>query len=219
MYKVTVGICCYKQKDWLYRSLRSLASQTMSKEEYEVVVVNDDPEQKLDDVCDMMREHLNIKLINNEKNIGLPASLNKILKKSLGRYFVRVDCDDYVSKHFLHTLALFLDMNREVQASFCDYLKVNAVGNTIGRCDAKKEPIACGIMMTYESLCNINFYNEEYRMREGHELMSRFNERYKSHHVKLPLYRYRIHESNRTHNKDEVKKYDQKLGVQNGKTK
>ena len=40
MYKVTVGICCYKQKDWLYRSLRSLASQTMSKEEYEVVVDN-----------------------------------------------------------------------------------------------------------------------------------------------------------------------------------
>ena len=193
--------------------MRSLASQTMDKGEYEVVVVNDDPSEKLEDVCDLMREHLNIKLINNEKNLGLPRSLNKILKNSLGRYFVRVDCDDYVSRHFLYTLALFLDMNRELQAIFCDYLKVNAVGNTIGRCDAQKEPIACGIMMTYESLCNMNFYNEEYKMREGHELMKRFKEKYEAYHIKLPLYRYRIHENNRTHNKLELKKYDQKLGV------
>jgi len=213
MYKITVGICCYKQKEWLYRCLRSLVSQTMDKDEFEVIVVNDGSEEKLEDVCELMQEHLNIKLINNEKNVGLPSSLNKILKNSLGRYFVRVDCDDYVSKYFLHILALFLDMNRNLQATFCDYLKVNAVGNTIGRCDAQKEPIACGVMMTYESLCNIDFYNESFKMREGHELMKRFKEKYRIHHVKLPLYRYRIHENNRTRNEDELKKYDQKLGA------
>ena len=43
MYEVVVAICCYKQKHWLHRCLRSLSVQTMNKDKYEVVVVNDDP--------------------------------------------------------------------------------------------------------------------------------------------------------------------------------
>ena len=99
MYKVTVGICCYKQKKWLHRCLRSLASQKLSKENFEVIVVNDDPEEDISDICNnsIFSEVLNIRLIENKKNLGLPSSLNKILSNSLGRYFVRVDSDDYVS--------------------------------------------------------------------------------------------------------------------------
>ena len=43
MYEVVVAICCYKQKHWLHRCLRSLSVQTLEKDRYEVVVVNDDP--------------------------------------------------------------------------------------------------------------------------------------------------------------------------------
>ena len=60
------------------------------------MVVNDDPQENLDDVIDIFREHMNIRVINNEKNLGLPTSLNKILKTSMAKYFVRVDCDDVV---------------------------------------------------------------------------------------------------------------------------
>ena len=105
MYKVTVGICCYKQKEWLYRCLRSLSKQTISKNDFEVVVVNDDPNDNLEEVCEPLRDHLNIRLINNKKNLGLPGSLNMVLKNALGKYFVRVDSDDYVSKHFLYFLS------------------------------------------------------------------------------------------------------------------
>lgn len=211
MYKVTVGICCYKQKDWLYRCLRSLISQTLPMHEFEVVIVNDDPKEKLDDICDFVKPYLNVRLINNDENIGLPASLNKILKASLGRYFVRVDADDYVSRHFLQCLSLFLEENRRYQAIACDYKKVNELGNTIGAYDFKSEPIACGIMFTYESLCSINFYNEKFRMREGHDLLNRFSERFKYFHLEMPLYRYRQHGENRTRDLDEVNRYDKLL--------
>ena len=208
---MTVGICCYKQKHWLYRCLRSLISQTLAKDEFEVVIVNDDPEEELDDICDFVRPYLNVRLINNDKNKGLPASLNKILKVSLGRYFVRVDADDYVSKHFLQSLSLFLEENRKYQAIACDYKKVNELGNTIGTYDFKSEPIACGIMFTYESLCSINFYNEKFRMREGHDLLNRFSEKFKYFHLEIPLYRYRQHGENRTKNLDEINHYDKLL--------
>ena len=209
MYQVTVGICCYKQKKWLHRCLRSLASQTFTKNLFEVIVVNDDPTEKLEEICKTMKKHLNITLINNSENIGLPKSLNKILKIAKGRYFTRVDSDDFVSKHFLYMLHTYLFSNRKIQAVACDYKKVNEVGENINiHCSAKKNFIACGVMFTYESLCDLEFYNENFKMREGHELIKRFTEKYKLEYLKIPLYRYRIHSTNRTKNKEATKKFD-----------
>ena len=220
MYKITVGISCYKQKRWLHRCLRSLVNQTIGKDKFEVVLINDDPEEGLEDVCNIFSKHLNIRLINNEKNLGLPSSLNKILKNSLGQYFVRVDSDDYVSKHFLYMLSTFLDMNSgprimgsdmNCQAVACDYFKVDNTGQLMSRHSAEKEFVACGIMFTYESLCDIGFYDEGYKMREGHEMIRRFKEKYKVYNLPLPLYKYRIHESNRTKDSAQVQNYDNKL--------
>ena len=78
--------------------------------------------------------------------------------------------------------------------------------------DSDKEFIACGVMYTFESISNLGFYNEDFKMREGHELHKRFLERYKIYNLKMPLYRYRIHENNRTNNKKNTDKYDSKLG-------
>jgi glycosyltransferase involved in cell wall biosynthesis len=185
-------------------------------------VVNDDPNERLEDIIDIFKEHINIKLINNDKNLGLPTSLNKILKSAISRYFVRVDCDDYVSSLFLTTLSNFLYynsgprvMNTECnyQAVACDYFKVNETAELLSRHSAEEEFLANGIMYTYESLANLGFYNEEFKMREGHELDNRFKERYKIYYLRMPLYRYRLHEGNRTNNTDETDKFDKKLDI------
>lgn len=224
MYKITVGISCYKQKQWLHRCLRSLANQTIEKDKFEVIIVNDDPEESLEDICELFSNYLNLRLINNQENLGLPASLNKILRNSLGKYFVRVDSDDYVSGHFLYTLSNFLDLNSgprimnsdmNYQAVSCDYFKVDNTGRLISRHSAEKEFIACGIMFTHESLSDIGFYNENFRMREGHEMIQRFVEKYKLYSLPMPLYKYRIHESNRTKNNNQVEIYDNMLKGEN----
>ena len=75
----------------------------------------------------------------------------------------------------------------------------------------EKDFIACGVMFTYESLCDLNFYNENYQMREGHELINRFKKKYKIEFLKIPLYRYRIHSTNRTKDKKVVEKFDSLL--------
>jgi glycosyltransferase involved in cell wall biosynthesis len=215
MYKVTVGVCCYQQKEWLYRCLRSLASQTFPRQDFEVVIVNDDPDEDLRDVCDSFETDglLNLRLINNAQNLGLPASLNRILSAALGQYFVRVDADDYVSRHFLYILSLFLDMNREYQAVTCDYRKVDEVGRPVSTHRFLDDPLACGVMFTYESLCNLRFYNKDFKMREGHELLKRFTEKYKICHLPFSLYRYRIHENNRTKDHATIAEYDALLGA------
>jgi len=215
MNKVTVGICCYQQKKWLYRCLRSLASQkNIHKNDFEVIVVNDEPgtETEIDEITSRLSDLINIRVIHNRQNLGLPASLNKILVNARGRYFVRVDADDYVSEQFLYFLMTFLEMNRKHQSVACDYKKVDYVGNIIEtHVDAGEHPIACGIMFTYESLCEVGLYNEKFKMREGHELLSRFKEKFRIFNLPVPLYRYRMHDSNRTLNRDEVSVYDNEL--------
>ena len=62
MYEITVAVCVYKQKHWLHRCLRSLNSQTLEKSRYEVVVVNDDPQENLDDVIDIFMLRKNTRL-------------------------------------------------------------------------------------------------------------------------------------------------------------
>jgi hypothetical protein len=48
-------------------------------------------------------------------------------------------------------------------------------------------------------------------MREGHEMIGRFKEKYKVYNLPMPLYKYRIHESNRTNDLEKVKNYDKML--------
>jgi hypothetical protein len=64
-------------------------------------------------------------------------------------------------------------------------------------------------------LCNLRFYNEQFQMREGHELLQRFSEKYRICHLPFPLYRYRMHETNRTHNGADVAEYDNLLANKN----
>jgi glycosyltransferase involved in cell wall biosynthesis len=212
---VTVCICNFKQKKWLYRCLKSLANQTLDKDEFEVIVINDDIDEDVSDVTSKMSDLLNIRLFNNQRNMGLPASLNVALENTRGRYFIRVDADDYISKHTLYILSTFLDMNRDYQAIACDYVVVDDIGRVIQKKKSIEEPIACGIMFSYESLCDVGFYNEFFKMREGHELLKRFREKHAIFNMPLPFYRYRRHSANRTLDNEQVKKYDNILEKEN----
>ena len=101
------------------------------------------------------------------------------------------------------------------QAVACDYFKVNDTAELLSRHNSKDEFVACGIMYTYESLANLGFYDDSFKMREGHDLNKRFLEEYKMYHLRMPLYRYRLHGENRTNDVEKTKKYDNKLEKNN----
>jgi len=210
-FNITIAICNFKQKKWIHRCLRSLADQTIGSGKFEIIVVNDDPDDDLTAIIKSWSDIMNIRLFNNDVNIGLPASLNVALENSRGRYFFRVDADDYISKHTLYVLSLFLDMNRDYQAVACDYNEVDNLGKTLARKHSEDDPIACGIMFTYESLCDVGFYDKTYKMREGHELLKRYVKRHNIYYMPMPFYRYRKHNDNRTNDIANVAIYDERL--------
>ena len=210
---VSVIVCAYNHGKWIERCLRSLVNQDfVKKNEYEVIVIDDASKDYTKKVLKNFN-FPNFRFYKNKKNLGLPESLNKAIKLSLGKYIVRVDSDDFVRRNFIYLSKLFLNLNREYQAVAVDYYKVDDNEQFISKNSCIIDEIACGIMFRKECLFDIGLYNPKFKMREGHEMKIRFEKKHKIGHLNLPLYKYRFHEKNRTKNKKILKMYDKKLNL------
>ena len=212
---ISVIVSVFNQEKYIGRCLRSLLNQTLNKDIYEIIVVNDGSKDKSAYALDLFSDPNNnlVKIIDHNKNLGLPAALNTGINSSEGKYIVRVDADDYVNKNFLSFLYNYLNQNEDADAVSCDYLLVDDKEKIISRFYADKDPIGCGIMFKKELLINIGLYDTEFRFNEEKELRMRFEMKYKIENLKIPLYRYRRHENNITNDILIQNKYDEKLKI------
>ena len=206
---VSVIVAAHDEERFIGRCLRSLLSQRFPREKYEIVVVDDGSTDNTQAVLDTFGKE--IRVIRNEQNLGLPASINKAIVSCRSKFVVRVDADDYVNAGFLDILHLFLAENPQFDAASCDYLLVDDREEVLARCDAMKEPIACGIMFRTEQLIDIGMYDESFLCHEDRDLRLRFLDRYTIHHVPLPLYRYRRHEDNITNDRAAMDHHEKRL--------
>ena len=172
--KISIILSTYNEGYVIEKTLTSIFDNLT---DVEVIIVDDGSKDHTSSVISNLKEFAGIKIIKNKKNLGLPKSINIGIMAALGRYIVRVDSDDYVSRNFLYLSKLFLDKNREYQAVATDYYTVTDDEKIIKKVNCFKEEIACGIMFRKEALFDIGLYNENFKMREGHELKKRFKKR------------------------------------------
>ena len=173
--KISVIIPVYNQEKYIGRCLRSILSQTIDKNLYEIIVINDGSTDLTSFAIDqfLSPDNNSIKVFNNHKNMGLPSSVNKGILKSLGDYIVRVDSDDYVNSRFLDFLYTYSISNNS-DAVACDYMHVDKNENVISRENCFKNPIACGILFKKKALISIGLYDEDFACYEEQELRIRF---------------------------------------------
>lgn len=193
---ISVIVAAHNQERYISRCLRSLLAQSIAREKFEIVVINDGSTDHTPSVLEEFADE--IVLITNESNIGLPASLNKAIRRARAPYVVRVDADDYVNNEFLHLLHGFLRENKYMDAVACDYLLVDEQEEVLARNNCLTDPIACGIMFRTEQLIDIGLYDETFLLHEETDLRMRFLKKHTIHRLELPLYRYRRHANNST---------------------
>lgn len=213
MTEVTVLVATYNEDKYIGRCLRSLLHQTLPSNQYEIIIINDGSTDKTSYALELFRKpkDKHIRVINNQKNLGLPASLNIGIKASKGNYVVRVDSDDYVNQNFLSSLKFYLEIYKDVDACSCDYILVDQNENIIEVVDSNISPIACGIMFRKEKLIDIGMYDPKFRCHEDQDLRIRFTKKYKIDNINLPLYRYRKHKNNMTNNKKVLNNFQKLL--------
>ena len=104
MRTISAVICTYKRADYLREALRSLCEQTLERDQFEVLVVDNAVE---DETKELVREFektgLPVRYVP-EIEVGLNRARNTGLKSAAGKYVAYLDDDARANAHWLEAL-------------------------------------------------------------------------------------------------------------------
>jgi len=191
---VSIIVTNYNYGSYLQRCLRSALNQ--KNVHHEVIVVDDCSTDNSIEMAKIFEP--DVRVISTSQNSGVAGAANLGIKIARGQFIIRVDADDYVSSDMCYFMKTYLESNHDAFCVSCDYHLVDNHENIIERKYAEKEPVSCGIMYRKDLFLQSGGYNDAMRHREEEELRKRLGEYYQIHHLKIPFYRYRMHNSNKT---------------------
>ncbi|CAN2250720.1 Poly(ribitol-phosphate) beta-glucosyltransferase [Bacillus subtilis] len=101
--KISIVIPVYNSEDLISECLDSLVNQTMPKEDYEIICVDDkSTDSSLDILNQYKKKYDNIVVVERTVNSGGPgAPRNDAIKIAQGEYILFVDSDDYIGNEAL----------------------------------------------------------------------------------------------------------------------
>ena len=115
MPKISVICGAYNMADCysLDKSIKSILTQSFS--DFEFIICDDgSTDSTYELLSEYARQDCRIKLIRNEKNLGLAATLNHCISVATGEYIARHDCDDYAAPERFERQTEYLDSHPEV---------------------------------------------------------------------------------------------------------
>ena len=102
---LSIIVPCHNSEKYIRKCLNSIISQTKKKIKLEVLVVNDCSKDNTKKILNDYQKKINfIKIITNQKNLGVSKSRNLALKKALGKYILFLDSDDELIDKTLENL-------------------------------------------------------------------------------------------------------------------
>jgi glycosyltransferase involved in cell wall biosynthesis len=206
---VSIVIPALNQEKFIGRCIRSALNQNFRREDLEIIVVDDGSTDRTTYALQLFGESIHV--LRNEKNMGLPAALNRGIRAARGRFVVRLDADDFVHEQYVNLLYWHLMLNQTIPAVACDYILVDERGVYITHKNCETEPIGCGIMFRIEHLIDLGLYDESFRLHEDQDLRIRFLKQFSIYRIPLPLYRYCRHDANMTNDSESMAHYNERL--------
>ena len=123
---VTIAIINYNRSKFIDRSVRSCLDQSLVGKTQEVIVVDDN---STDESMSYLKSHKfrynSFKLIKNKKNMGAGYCSRLAVSKTKGKYFMRVDSDDYLNRFAIDIMTDILHFNSECGYVYCDHYKTD----------------------------------------------------------------------------------------------
>ena len=196
--RTSMIITAYNYGAYVQRAVRSCLNQRFIGDETEVIVVDDASTDDTEKMMKPFESNPRVRYFRHPKNLGVAAAANTGFREALGQYVARVDADDFVSEMFAFFLTSYLEVNHDLFGVSCDYVLVDDSENKLERRRADEEPIACGILYRKDMLVKNGLYDESFRHCEEEELRARLGDQYRVERLGMPLYRYRMHSTNKT---------------------
>jgi glycosyltransferase involved in cell wall biosynthesis len=189
---ISVVVTNYNYAKYIRRCLRSLLNQDLDRQRYEIIVVDDKSEDDSLKAIEAFVEAGDVKVVVNRKNLGVGGSARVGVDHSRGKYFVRVDADDYVQPAFLSMLGNCLRFCPGYIGVSCDYFLTDNEERILSVESFEENGLACGLMLRTSVLEIVGSYNRTKKVFEDKDLFRRLD-RTKIFHLPVPLYNYVKH--------------------------
>ena len=119
----------YKVEAFIEKCLNSCLNQDISKEEYEIVCVNDGSPDKSAEIAEhIAKSNANIRVINRP-NGGLSAARNTGIDNAKGEYIFFVDSDDWIADNCLGKITSILKEEKPDGIAIAPFREEAPAGN------------------------------------------------------------------------------------------
>ena len=201
--KISVIMSVYNGEKYLREAIESILNQTFT--DFEFIIVNDGSTDNSLEIIQSYDDE-RIRIINNEKNIGLTKSLNKALKVAKGEYIARQDADDVSLPNRFEEQTKYFEEHPETALLGTGIYKIDKNGRIVGKrivlaktCGKYpfngNRPLSHGCMMFKKKIIDeLRGYNELFRYAQDYELWLRITKRYEVRNLTQTLYKLRVHD-------------------------
>ena len=129
--EATIMIPAYNAEGFLPQALDSALDQTYHKP-YEVLVVNDGSKDDTQGVLEFYaKKDLNLKFFN-QKNKGIGATRERLVRESQGKILLGLDADDKLNFNALEKVVGFFDANPKAGFVYTNQQEIDEKGNVLG---------------------------------------------------------------------------------------
>lgn len=202
---VTVYIPCRNYGRFLPQAIDSVLSQSFTN--WELFLVDEASE---DDSLEIMNAYAakhaeKIKVIAHETPMGLQRTANEVLALARGRYFIRLDGDDWFDEAALLVLVNRLEADDRFGIAWGNYYYTDADGRIMGVEQANRPgterpsllsaPHGACTMVRTRALKAVGGYSEDVTAQDGWELWHKLQNQVDAVSVSTAIFYYRQHGS------------------------
>lgn len=203
MSSISVVMSVYNGELHIKEAMESILSQTFA--DFEFVIINDASTDTTESIIKSFNDP-RIKLIKNDKNLGLAKSLNIGLDLAKGKYISRMDADDISLPERFQKQFDFMEENPGIDVCGSWYEFIGARTGVV-KYPLKDDEVKAN-MFFYDCICHPSVfirkesldkhrlrYNEEFRYAQDYELWCRGIKDLKFANMPCVLLKYRVEDT------------------------
>lgn len=199
--KISVVLPCYNGATMLPTAIESCINQSFK--DWELIIVND---CSTDNTLEVALQYADIdnriRVLDNETNLKLPASLNRGFSEARGLYYTWTSDDNIMHANMLQELSSFLDRNPECGLVASDYIVIDEHDNLKRKVELPdnlsvllplNNYLGCSFMYRKEVAKYVGDYRVDLFLVEDYEYWIRIAMEYPIARLNKILYSYREH--------------------------
>lgn len=204
--EVTILLPLYNAESYIGPAIKSVLLQTFK--DFELLIINDGSTDNSKEIVQSFKDS-RIRLVNNHKNLGLVATLNRGLELAQADLIARMDADDLCLPQRIEKQVEFLKAHPNIGVLGTDIYIIDSTDRVIGRPPPiHSDPYLINwvllrtcclyhptIMMRKSIFEHSRSYNKNYKHCEDYELWLRLSNKVKFSIINQPLLYYRQHQN------------------------